>query len=104
MYRLPYNHNLHIGIIVMKKILSLLIIVFFLQLSCKKATEEALQDAVISAMISGKWAITSFTNNGSDITSSFSGYTFQYYSNKTVDAIKNGAVAETGTGMAMPVQ
>lgn len=97
MYRLPYNHNLHIGIIVMKKILSLLIIVFFLQLSCKKATEEALQDAVISAMISGKWAITSFTNNGSDITSSFSGYTFQYYSNKTVDAIKNGAVEETGT-------
>ena len=47
-------------------------------------------------MTNGQWAITSFTQNGTDITASFSGYKFQYYSNKTVDAIKNGIVEKTG--------
>ena len=31
------------------------------------------------------------------ITSDFSAYKFQYYSNYTVDAIKNGVVEKTGT-------
>lgn len=47
-------------------------------------------------MTDGQWVVTSFTKNGTDITSSFTGYKFQYYSNKTVDAIKNGAVEKTG--------
>lgn len=80
----------------MKKIL-FLSTALFLFFSCKKAAEHILQDAVISAMTNGQWVVTSFTDNGSDITSSFSGYKFQYYSNKTVDAIKNGAVEETGS-------
>jgi hypothetical protein len=48
-------------------------------------------------MTDGQWVITSFTENGTDITSSFTGYKFQYYSNKTVDAIKNGTVEKTGS-------
>lgn len=80
----------------MKKILFLSTAVFLFS-SCKKAAEHILQDAVISAMTNGQWVVTSFTDNGSDITSSFSGYKFQYYSNKTVDAIKNGTVEETGS-------
>lgn len=48
-------------------------------------------------MTNGQWVITSFTDNGNNITSSFSSYKFQYYSNKTVDAIKNGTVEITGT-------
>jgi len=48
-------------------------------------------------MTDGQWAITSFTLNGTNITSDFNGYKFQYYSNKTVDAIKNGSVEKTGT-------
>ena len=55
------------------------------------------QDAVIKAMTDGQWKITSFTHNGSDVTSSFATYKFQYYSNKTVDAINNGVVEKTGT-------
>lgn len=48
-------------------------------------------------MTDGQWAITSFTLNGTNITSDFTGYKFQYHSNKTVDAIKNGSVEKTGT-------
>ncbi len=47
-------------------------------------------------MVNGQWVITHFTKNSADITSGFSGYKFQYYSNKTVDAIKNGTVEKTG--------
>jgi len=64
--------------------------------SCKKTVENIQQDLVIQAMTNGQWAITHFTQNGADITSDFSGYRFQYYSNKTVDAILNGSVQKTG--------
>jgi hypothetical protein len=80
----------------MKLVLPLIAFLTF-SLSCKKAKENVYQDLVIKAMTDGQWAITSFTLNGTNITSDFSGYKFQYYSNKTVDAIKNGIVEKTGT-------
>lgn len=64
---------------------------------CKKTVENVQQDLVIKAMTDGQWTVTNFTQNGSTITSSFSGYKFQYYSDKTVDAIKNGVVEKKGT-------
>lgn len=64
---------------------------------CKKALEKIGEDLVIKAMTDGQWKVTSFTQNGTDITSSFANYKFQYYSNKTVDAINNGSVEKTGT-------
>ena len=80
----------------MKKV-SVFIFLLVLCSGCKKAIENIAQDAVVKAMTDGQWVITSFTQNGTDITSSFSGYKFQYYSNKTVDAIKNGTLDKTGT-------
>lgn len=80
----------------MKKILFLSTILL-LFISCKKLKEKIEQDAVISAMTDGQWVITSFTDNGLNMTGSFSSYKFQYYSNKTVDAINNGVVEKTGT-------
>lgn len=68
-----------------------------LGLSCKKAKEAIYEDLVIKAMTDGQWTITSFTLNGTNITSEFNGFKFQYYSNKTVDAILNGTVEKTGT-------
>lgn len=64
--------------------------------SCKKAVQNIQEDLVIKAMTDGQWVITSFTLNGNNITSDYSNYKFQYYSNKTVDAIKNGSVEKTG--------
>lgn len=52
---------------------------------------------IVNAMTSGQWVVTSFTLNGNNITSDFTGYKFQYYKNKTVDAYKNGTVERSGT-------
>lgn len=52
---------------------------------------------VVSAMIDGQWVVTSFVHNGNDITTDFSTYKFQYFKNKTVDAINNGTVEKKGT-------
>ncbi len=80
----------------MKRIFTLLFLVVLLS-NCKKTVEKIQEDLVVKAMTDGQWAVTSFTENGTNITSSFTGYKFQYYSNKTVDAIKNGTVEKTGT-------
>jgi hypothetical protein len=80
----------------MKQIV-LLILSLSLLAGCKKTKEEVQQDLVILAMTNGQWAVTSFTQNGTNITADFSAYKFKYYSNKTVDALNNGAVEKTGT-------
>ncbi len=80
----------------MKKF-TLIAVLVLLMTGCKKTVEDIQQDLVIRAMTDGQWAITSFTLNGSDITADFTNYRFKYYSNKTVDAIKNGTTEKTGT-------
>jgi len=80
----------------MKKIVIFIGIAFLLA-GCKKAIQNIQEDLVIKAMTDGEWAITNFTQNGNNITADFTGYKFKYYSNKTVDAIKNGTVEKTGT-------
>ncbi len=80
----------------MRKVIT--IISFFLLLSgCKKTIDKLKENAVISAMTDGQWVIRSFIKNGTIITSDFDGYKFQFYSNYTVDAIKNNSVEKTGT-------
>jgi len=69
----------------------------FLFASCKKTVDNIKTDLVIQAMTDGEWTLTKFTMNGVDISTDFTGYKFKYYSNKTVDAIKNGIVEKTGT-------
>ena len=64
--------------------------------SCEKAIEKQAEDLVLQAMTSGQWKITNFVHNGNNITADFSTYRFKYYKTKTVDAIKNGTVEQTG--------
>ncbi|HPG12323.1 MAG TPA: hypothetical protein PLU37_12380 [Chitinophagaceae bacterium] len=78
----------------MKRLSILLLAVIFC--GCKKTIDNIQEDLVIKAMTNGQWKITSFTLNSTNISSDFSNYKFQYYSNKTVDAIKNGTVEKTG--------
>jgi hypothetical protein len=77
--------------------ITLVIAFIFLFSGCKKAVENVQQDLVIRAMTDGQWGVTSFTQNGNNLTADFASYKFKYYSNKTVDAIKNGTVEKTGT-------
>src|SRR5688572_23665372 len=80
----------------MKRALTALLVIVLLA-GCKKVIEKKKEDALIKAMTDGQWAVTSFIHNGSTITTDFTTYKFQYYSDKTVDAIKNGSVDKTGT-------
>lgn len=63
---------------------------------CKKTVEKIKEDKIVSAMTDGQWVVTSFIHNSNDVTTEFSAYTFQYFSNRTVDAIKNGTVEISG--------
>ncbi len=76
-----------------------LVLIFLTAVSlsgCKKAVQNQAEDLVLQAMTDGKWIITNFTQNGTNITTDFTGFQFQYYANKTVDAIYNGTVQKTG--------
>jgi hypothetical protein len=82
----------------MRKIIFFIPLLFFLTtVGCKKTVDKIKENAVISAMTDGQWIITNFKKDGTVITSDFDGYKFQYYGNRTVDAIKNGVVEKTGT-------
>lgn len=68
--------------------------IFFL-LGCSK--EKRQENMVIKAMVSGQWKVTNFNKGGTDITSDFSIYKFQFKTDFTVDAINNGTVEKTGS-------
>jgi hypothetical protein len=78
------------------KQLTLFIVGLLLISGCKRAIEKKAEDAILEAMTDGQWVITSFTANGDDLTTDFSSYKFQYFSDYTVNAIKSGAVEKTG--------
>ena len=80
----------------MKKLL-VFIGMIVLMSGCKKSIEKIAEDLVIKAMTDGQWRVTNFVNNGTNITADFTNYKFQYYENRTVDAINNGTVEKTGT-------
>lgn len=80
----------------MKKI-TVALLLFVSLAGCKKTLEEKARDIVLDAMTSGTWEITKFTVNGTNITSDFAGFSFQYHKNETVDAIKNGSIQSTGS-------
>jgi len=79
----------------MKKLFILLIPIISFS-GCKKTINNAAEDIIVRAMTDGQWIITSFNDNGTDITADYSSYKFQYHSNRTVDAIKNGSVERSG--------
>ena len=79
------------------KQLTLFILACLLLSGCKKTIEKKAENAIVKAMTDGQWVITNFTTNGTDITTDFTGYKFQYFSDNTVNAIRNGIVDKTGS-------
>ena len=65
--------------------------------SCHKIIQKKEEDAIMKVMTSGQWVVTNFTSNGSDITTDFSGYSFQFFDDYTVKAMKNGTLNNSGT-------
>lgn len=74
-----------------------IILILFVFCGCKKAIEKAQENAIIQAMTTGQWVVTSFTQNNNDITTSFSGYSFKYNTDKSVNAIKNNSTETSGS-------
>lgn len=67
-----------------------------LLLSCKKTIEKKQESILVQAMINGQWKVTNFLVDNSDITSDFNAYKFQYFADKTVNALNNGIIEKTG--------
>lgn len=83
----------------MRTILSFLFLFALLFFTgCSK--EEIKRNAVMNAMTSGQWKVVNFDSAGTNLTSEFAGYQFQFKEAGTVDAIKNGAVDKTGSWSA----
>jgi hypothetical protein len=80
---------------------ALVVLTLLTGFSCRKDPMQPFvptqEDIVVIAMTTGKWYVKSFTLNGTDITTDFAEYDFQYYANKTVDAIRNNTTRESGT-------
>lgn len=70
------------------------VVLLIILAACNK--EKKAENIVVQAMVNGQWKVTSFNKGGTDVTSSFSSYKFQFKSNFTVDAINNGTVEMTG--------
>ena len=81
----------------MKKTGIILLLLFsILSNSCKKYIQQQEQNALVSIVTNGVWVVTKYIETGSDITPSFSGYVFQFYTNGSVTG-KNGSVTATGS-------
>lgn len=70
--------------------------------SCQKTKERIAENLIIKAMTDGQWRMTKFVNAGTNITTDFDPYRFQFRSNNTVEAIKNGTIEKTGSWSADP--
>lgn len=71
------------------------LILLLLAAGCSK--EKKQEDLVIQAMVNGQWKVTSFNDGSSDRTADFTGYSFQFKTNLTVDAINGSSIQATGT-------
>ncbi|MBS1917474.1 MAG: hypothetical protein JST87_14440 [Bacteroidetes bacterium] len=79
-----------------KKIAALVLFSALLFYGCKKIIQQQEQNALVSIITNGKWYVQKYVQDTTDITSSFSAYTFQFKSDGTVTGT-NGTVSITGT-------
>ncbi len=68
--------------------------------SCKKFIQQQEENAVLKIMTTGVWYVSGYTQNDSDITTSFSGYLFKFDANGKVTATLNAASSTIGTWSA----
>lgn len=80
----------------MKNVL-IICLLFISFTSCKKTIDKVKENAVIDIMVTGQWYVAKYLKANTDVTADFSGYKFQFYENRTVNAIKNSVVEKTGT-------
>ena len=80
----------------MRNLVLLVLVVLFMG-SCQKVVEQTQLNALMKLITNGQWKVTTYKQDGVDVTSQFEPYSFQFKESGTVDAIKNGQVDKTGT-------
>jgi hypothetical protein len=87
----------HIQTHYMKKCVIILLLTVFAFVSCNKVKEQIAENYLFSVMTTGQWKVGTYTEGGIVNIHQWDGYSFQFYSNYTVDAIRNGSLYSTGT-------
>ncbi|HEY8397178.1 MAG TPA: hypothetical protein VIK80_04505 [Flavihumibacter sp.] len=80
----------------MNKLLCIGILACLSLAACKKVIDRKKEEILIDAITSSKWYIYSYQEGTTDITASFSPYTFQFHRNGTVSGF-TGTTEELGT-------
>jgi hypothetical protein len=86
----------------MKKLYFIALLSAFLGCT-KEQRQQQQENLVLQAMVNGQWKVTKYDKGGTDVTSDFAAYKFQFKTNYTVDALNNGTVEKSGTWNADPV-
>jgi hypothetical protein len=68
-------------------------------LSCKKAIEKQQKNIIVDAMVNGRWLVEQYKETGTDRSTDFNMYEFQFYENGNVDGIRSTAT-KSGTWSA----
>jgi hypothetical protein len=64
---------------------------------CNKIKEKIIETQALQFITVGQWKVVDFKEGGIDYSTEFLPYSFQFRTNQTVDAIKNGATEISGT-------
>jgi hypothetical protein len=64
---------------------------------CQKAVEDAKEDLVINLITSNLWRVTTFTENGTNITAEFAPYDFKFNKDESVFGQRAGQPDAVGT-------
>ncbi|MDA3613927.1 hypothetical protein [Polluticaenibacter yanchengensis] len=64
---------------------------------CKKVKDKIVESLLMKLITDNAWVVSNFNEAGTDITADFSAYSFEFYDNGRVFAIKNGVQEFMGT-------
>lgn len=80
----------------MKALYLLLLSAFIILSGCSKVIKDQQDDIAVQAIVNGRWTVSLYQKDTVDMTSSFSGFEFQFRDNDKVEAIRNTTVEFTG--------
>src|SRR5450432_3779855 len=69
--------------------IAFLLILLVVPYSCKKYIQQQEQNALVNLVTQGTWRVTGYVDHDTNITASFSGYSFQFNQDGTVYGILN---------------
>lgn len=81
---------------------SAILAVALVSVSCSSDSEDSVQDPAVAVQaltdlaVSGSWIISSYVDSGTDETSDYNGYTFNFSADGSLEAL-NGATVVTGS-------